>query len=145
MSQKLHLEVVTPERAVLSEEVDDVVLPGIEGQMDILPGHLPLLTILGVGEMIVRQNGKERHFLLDQGYAEILTNRVIVLTEHCDGVNDIDVEQAREGLKRFESELSKLEELSKTEEVEEELFERHRMALERERMKLVFVETEKKN
>ena len=130
----LQLEVVTPERAVLRETVDDVVLPGELGQMDVLPGHLPLLTILDVGPMIIRQDGKERFFLIDRGYAEVADDKVTVLTESCDGVNDIDVEQAREVLKRLEEKVLELEEEAKTGEVEEELFEKHRLSLERERM-----------
>lgn len=148
MANKIHLVVVTPERAVLSEQIDDVVLPGTMGQMNILPGHLPLLTTIGVGEMIVNQNGQRRHFLLDQGYAEILTDRIIVLTEKCAGVNDIDIEQARTALESLEKELSKLETLSQTEEVAEDIFELHRSALHRERMKLAFAEeisSDKKN
>ena len=104
----LQLEVVTPERAVLRETVDDVVLPGELGQMDVLPGHLPLLTILDVGPMIIRQDGKERFFLIDRGYAEVADDKVTVLTESCDGVNDIDVEQAREVLKRLEEKVLEL-------------------------------------
>ncbi|MFU8805811.1 MAG: ATP synthase F1 subunit epsilon [Bradymonadaceae bacterium] len=140
MAEYIHLEVVTPERAVLSEDVDDVILPGILGQMDILPGHLPLLTLLDIGGIVARRDGKERHFLINRGYAEILGNRVTVLTEHCEGVNEIDVEQARERLKAAEEEVARLEELSKTEAVEEDLFELHRTALKRERMRLAFAE-----
>lgn len=140
MADKIHLVVVTPERAVLSEQIDDVVLPGTMGQMNILPGHLPLLTTLGVGEMVVNQNGQHRHFLLDQGYAEILTDRIIVLTEKCEGVSEIDIDQARTALESLEKELTKLETLSQTEEVSEDIFELHRSALHRERMKLAFVE-----
>lgn len=136
----LQLEVVTPERAVLRETVDDVVLPGELGQMDVLPGHLPLLTILNVGPMIIRQDGKERFFLIDRGYAEVADDKVTVLTESCDGVNDIDVEQAREVLKRLEEKVLELEEEAKTGEVEEEIFEKHRLSLERERMRLAFAE-----
>lgn len=149
MADKIHLVVVTPERAVLSEQVDDVVLPGTLGQMNILPGHLPLLTTLSVGEMVINQGGRHRSFLIDQGYAEILTDRIIVLTEKCEGVSEIDVEQARTALESLEKELSKLETLSQTEEVGEDLFELHRSALHRERMKLAFVEesgsSDKKN
>ena len=136
----LQLEVVTPERAVLREEVDDVVLPGALGQMDVLPGHLPLLTILEVGPMTIRQDGDERVFLIDRGYAEVADDKVTVLTEGCDGVNDIDIDQAREVMKALEEKIEELEAVSKTEEVEEELFEQHRLSLERERMRLAFAE-----
>lgn len=140
MASMLDLEVVTPEKAVFHEPVDDVVVPGMEGQMDLLPGHLPLLAALDVGEMIIRQGDTERHFLIDQGYAEVVDDNVVILTEACEGVEDIDIEQARRLLKQTREELSELEEVSKSEEVEEELFDRHRTALKRQRMRLAFAE-----
>ncbi|TXD34988.1 ATP synthase F1 subunit epsilon [Lujinxingia vulgaris] len=138
MAETLHLEVVTPEKAVFSEPVDDVVLPGLLGQMDILPGHLPILSVLGVGEMIVTQGGKTRHFLVEQGYVEVFNDRVTVLTEGCSGVSDIDIERARRDLERYETAMVELEERSKNEMVPEDIFEQHRLALKRERMKIAF-------
>lgn len=138
MAETLHLEVVTPEKAVFSEPVNDVVLPGLLGQMDILPGHLPILSVLGVGEMIVTQEGKTRHFLVEQGYVEVFNDRVTVLTEGCSGVSDIDIERARRDLERYETEMVALEERSKNEMVPEDIFEQHRLALKRERMKIAF-------
>jgi len=138
MAETLQLEVVTPERAVFSEPVNDVVLPGFLGQMDILPGHLPMLSVLAVGEMIVTQGEKKRHFLVEQGYVEVFNDRVTVLTEGCSGVSDIDIERARRDLERYETEMVELEERSKNELVPEDLFEQHRLALKRERMKIAF-------
>ena len=138
MAETLHLEVVTPEKAVFSEPVNDVVLPGLLGQMDILPGHLPILSVLGVGEMIVTQEGKTRHFLVEQGYVEVFNDRVTVLTEGCSGVSDIDIERARRDLERYETAMVELEERSKNEMVPEDIFEQHRLALKRERMKIAF-------
>src|SRR5690554_6614549 len=138
MAETLQLEVVTPERAVFSEPVNDVVLPGFLGQMDILPGHLPMLSVLAVGEMIVTQGDKKRHFLVEPGYVEIFNDRVTVLTEGCSGVSDIDIERASRDLERYETEMVELEERSKNELVPEDLFEQHRLALKRERMKIAF-------
>lgn len=140
MADRLQLEVVTPERAVLKETVDDVVLPGDLGQMNILPGHLPLLTLLDVGPLVIRQDGQKRFFFIDRGYAEIADDKVTVLTEACEGVNDIDVAQARAQLEETVTEISRLEELSKTEQVEASLFESHRNALRRQRLRLAFAE-----
>lgn len=142
MAEKIDLEVVTPERAVFHEPVDDVVVPGVEGQMDILPGHLPILAALDVGQMTIRQGNEERNFLIDQGFAEVSDDNVVVLTEACEGIDDIDVEQAKKLLKESREELERLEEVSRTEEVEEELFDRHRLALKRQRMRLAFAEDE---
>lgn len=142
MPDTIQLEVVTPDHAVLNEQVDDVVIPSVEGQMDVLPGHLPVLTILDVGQMTIRKDDEERHFLIDRGYAEVVDDRVTVLTESCEGVEDIDIEQAQRRLEEAREELTELEELSQTEEVEEELFDRHRQALKRQRHRIAFVEEE---
>lgn len=136
----IKLEVVTPEKAVLSEFADDVVLPGVLGQMDILPGHLPLLSLLDVGQMEVRKGGQVRYFLISQGYVEVSDDKVTVLTELCEGVNDIDIEQARGALKDLEKELLDLEEVSKSETVEEEVFRKHRLALKKQRERVAFAE-----
>lgn len=140
MPEKLELEVVTPERAVLTDIVDDVVIPAAQGDMDVLPGHLPIVTMLDVGEMIIHKDNDERHFLIDRGYAEVVDDRVTVLTEACEGVDDIDIEQARRILEEAREELSELEKVSQTERVEEEMFEKHRRSLKRQRMRLAFAE-----
>ncbi len=140
MADKVELEVVTPEMAVFHDFVDDVVIPGKSGQMDILPGHLPLLAALDVGQLTIRDGHDERHFLIDQGYVEVVDDRVTVLTEACEGVEDIDIEQAKRILEKTREELEELEEVSQTEEVEEEMFEKHRTALRRQRMRMAFVE-----
>lgn len=135
---QIKLEVVTPTRAVLSEEVGEVVLPGSMGQMGILPGHLPLLTGLEIGEMILRTGDRERHFFIDKGFAEVLDNTVSVLTQGCEGVNEIDVEHARAEFKEAEQELGRLErEGVKSAEDEEALLERYRESLERSRARLL--------
>ncbi len=140
MADKVELEVVTPYKAVFHDFVDDVVIPGQKGQMDILPGHLPLLAALDVGQLTIRGDGKERHFLIDQGYVEVVDDRVTVLTEACEGVDDIDIEQAKRILEKTREELEELEKVSQTEEVEEEMFAKHRMALKRQRMRMAFAE-----
>lgn len=142
MAEQIDLEVVTPEQAVFRETVDDVVVPGVLGQMDILPGHLPMLAALNVGQMTVRENGKTRHFLIDQGFAEVSEDRVTVLTEACEGVDDIDIEQAKKLLEESQEKLARLEETSRTEVVEEKLFDQHRLALKRQRMRVAFAKDE---
>jgi len=138
------LEVVTPARAVLKEKVKSVVLPGVEGQMGILPGHLPLLTALDFGQMIVDTNEGLRSFAVDGGFAEISRDQVTVLTEGCEGVSDIDVEHARQVLKQAEEELNALEKLSQDEDVEDDVMEHHRKMLRRARNRLVLGEESKK-
>src|SRR5690554_3981290 len=103
MAETLQLEVMTPKKTVFSEPVNDVILPGFLGQMDILPDHLPMLSMLAVGEMIVTQGEKKRHFLVEQGYVEVFNDRVTMLTEGCNDMSDIDIERARHDLERYET------------------------------------------
>ncbi len=103
---KLALEIVTPDHAIVHDEVDEVELPGIQGYFGVLPGHAPLLAGLGVGEMWYRR-GTERFFLsLAEGLAEVLPDRVIVLARIAERAEDIDLERAQTGLKRAEERLA---------------------------------------
>ena len=100
---KLELQIVTPERLVLAETVDEIVLPGSEGYLGVLPGHAPLLTALGVGEVEYKVAGK-RHFLaVAGGFAEVLRDRVIVLADTAERPEEIDLERARAQRERAEA------------------------------------------
>ncbi len=91
---KLQLDVVTPEKKLLSEQVDEVVLPGREGYLGVLPGHAPLLTSLTVGKVQYRQ-GTEVHYLaLAWGFAEILPAKVTILADIAEDESEIDLERA---------------------------------------------------
>lgn len=95
LPDKLTLEIVTPERKVLSETVDSVVLPGREGYLGVLPGHAPLLTSLKIGQVEYRK-GKETFYLsLAWGFAEVLPERVTILAEVAEAADEIDVERAK--------------------------------------------------
>ena len=139
-AEELKLEVVTPERAVLSETVDQVVLPGSEGQVGIMPGHLPLLTSLGIGEMIVRTNDGERHFFVDKGFAEILDDKVSVLTKGCEGISDIDIAKAKDDVTVAEEEIERLEAKAEHKSEEEEMLDNYRDSLKRARIRLLVAE-----
>ncbi len=129
MADKIKVEVVTPASAVLDVKASEVVLPGIQGQIGVLPGHLPLLTALDIGEMIVHTDSGVRRFVLEGGFAEILRSKVTILTEGCQGVGDLDVEHARNLKEQAEKDIKALEELSKTESIEEDVLEHHRKML----------------
>jgi F-type H+-transporting ATPase subunit epsilon len=97
---KLILEVVTPERSVVREEVDFIELPGRDGCLGILPGHAPLLTELG-GGVLTFQKGQEKRFASAVGgFAEVLGDRVIVLAEQSELAEEIDVGRARAAQER---------------------------------------------
>jgi len=80
-TNRLHLRVMAPGRFVLDEEVDEVLLPGLDGQIGILPGHRPLILGLGQGELFYRRGEKQNHLSLAGGYATISYREVIVFTE----------------------------------------------------------------
>jgi F-type H+-transporting ATPase subunit epsilon len=92
---QLTLEIVTPERKVLSEVVDEVVLPGREGYLGVLPGHAPLLTSLKIGGVAYRK-GAERGFIaIAWGFAEVLPDRVTILAHVAERAEEIDLARAQ--------------------------------------------------
>jgi F-type H+-transporting ATPase subunit epsilon len=104
---KLKLEVVTPERLLVSADVDEVQLPGSEGYFGVLPGHTPLLATLQVGELWYRI-GAEKHFLaVAFGFAEVLPDRVTVLAQLAERPEDIDVPRAEAARKRAEERIAR--------------------------------------
>ncbi len=102
---RLELEIVTPERRVLSERVDEVVLPSIEGYMGVLPGHAPLLAQLDVGEVSYRVGDKRHYLAISGGYAEVLRQSVSVLARTAERAEEIDLERAQQAQDRAESRL----------------------------------------
>jgi F-type H+-transporting ATPase subunit epsilon len=103
---KLQLEIVTPDRALAREEVDEVVVPGSEGELGILPGHTPLLATLKVGELWYRQ-GTEKHYLaVAFGFVEVLPDRVTILAQVAERPQDIDIERAERAKRRAEERLA---------------------------------------
>ena len=102
---KLTLEIVTPDRALVTEQVDEVELPGSDGYFGVLPGHTPLLASLSVGELWYRI-GQEKHFLsIAFGFAEVLPERVTVLAQIAERAQDIDIERAERAKQRAEERL----------------------------------------
>jgi len=105
-SKKLTLELVTPERQVLHEQVDYVQLPGVNGYLGILPGHAPLLTELGAGVLSFEKGGVTRFATAMGGFAEVLGDRIILLAERSELAEEIDVGRAQaaeaRALKRLE-------------------------------------------
>jgi F-type H+-transporting ATPase subunit epsilon len=103
----LTLEIVTPDRAIAHEDVDEVQLPGTEGYLGILPGHTPLLTGLSVGQVWYRK-GTEKHFLsIASGFAEILPDRVRLLAMIAEKAEEIDLDRAEAQKRRAEELIQK--------------------------------------
>ncbi len=107
MAEKLFLEVVTPQKAVVSEEAEIVVAPGSEGEFGALKGHTTFLTSLKMGTLRYKDaNGKERLLFINGGFAEVLPNKVTILAESAERRQDIDVARAQEAKNRAEQRLS---------------------------------------
>ena len=77
----IHLEIVTPERMLVREDVDEVVVPGEDGYLGVLPGHTPLLATLRTGDLWYRKGGEKTHVQIAGGFAEVLPDRVTILAE----------------------------------------------------------------
>ena len=101
----LDLEVATPSRLVVSETVDEVVIPGSQGYFGVLPGHAPLLATLGVGELSFRKGGTVFHLALTGGFAEVRNDKVIVLAENAERPDEIDRDRAQRSRDRAERRL----------------------------------------
>jgi F-type H+-transporting ATPase subunit epsilon len=103
----IELQIVTPERHVLQENVQNVEIPGKEGYLGILPGHAPLITELGIGVLSYRKESETRYLTVIGGYAEVLPHRVIVLAEMSERAEEIDVERTRRARERAQEEMAK--------------------------------------
>src|SRR5438093_9454842 len=104
---KLQLQIVSADRSLVNETVDEVEIPGADGYFGVLPGHTPLLALLGAGELWYRQ-GQEKHYLsLAFGFAEVQPDRVTILAETAEHAHEIDVARAEAAKKRAEAELAK--------------------------------------
>lgn len=92
----IRLEIVTPERLAYADDVDAVTVPGIEGELGILPHHAPLITTLGLGELQIRKGGTEDHFAIVGGFLLVRPDKVVVMAETADMAAEIDLERAQE-------------------------------------------------
>lgn len=102
----LRLEIVTPEKKTFSEEVEQVVLPGVEGEFGVLPGHEPLVTQITPGELVITQAGQVLHLAVGEGFVRVEPNRVSVLTDMALKADDINETEAEEARRRAEEALS---------------------------------------
>jgi F-type H+-transporting ATPase subunit epsilon len=101
----IKLEIVTAERIVYSGDVDEVIAPGIEGQLGILPHHAPLMTMLQAGELVARKGGHDEIMAISGGFLEVRPDRVIVLADAAERAEDIDMARAEAARNRAEERL----------------------------------------
>lgn len=108
MADKLKLEMVTPYKRVLSEEVDEITAPGFIGELGLLPGHTPLLTTLKVGELSYKKGNEHFHVAVNWGYLEVEADTVTVLVDTAEKADEIDLQRAKAALGRAEEALKGL-------------------------------------
>ncbi len=105
MGNTLRLNIVTPDATVYSEDVDMVTLPGVEGQLGILPMHIPLMTQMVPGEIIVHRSGKDRFLAVGEGLVEVTGDHVAILTDMAVAAENIDEAKAEEARQRAAARL----------------------------------------
>ncbi|MEO8614815.1 MAG: ATP synthase F1 subunit epsilon [Luteolibacter sp.] len=113
----LQLDIVTPEKSIFSDLVDNVYLPGADGEMGILPMHAGLVTALQAGVLRYLHNGQEVSLAIGSGFAEITQTKVVVLTDMALGEAEIDISRAEAGIKRAQEKLSSVDHSLDAEEV----------------------------
>jgi F-type H+-transporting ATPase subunit epsilon len=107
MADTLQLQLVTPDKRLVDEDVEQVEMPGRTGYLGILPGHAPLLTELGPGELSYVRDGKTSYLAVSWGFAEVLSDKVTILADAAERPEDIDVKRAQAAKARAEEELRK--------------------------------------
>ncbi len=131
MAETLTLDIVTPYGHVFTDEVDEIVASGSDGEFGVLPDHVPLITILKIGMLIYKKGSETDFFFVNWGYAEVGPDRVTIIADSAEKSEDIDVERAREAMQRAEDRLKKIEEFDEG---------RARAALERSIMRVQIAE-----
>ena len=104
---KLQLQIVSADRSLVKESVDEVEIPGADGYLGVLPGHTPLLALLGTGELWYRQGQDKTYLLIAFGFAEVQPDRVTILAQIAEKAEEIDLVRAQAAKKRAEERLSR--------------------------------------
>ena len=103
----LTLEIVTPDRSVVHEQIDEVEIPGADGYFGVLPGHTPMLAMLQVGQVWYRKKQEKFYLSIAFGFAEVLPDRVTILAQIAERADEIDVARAEAARQRAQERLSK--------------------------------------
>jgi F-type H+-transporting ATPase subunit epsilon len=99
------LEIVTAERMIFSDDVSAVIAWGVEGQLGILPHHAPLMTMLQPGDLMIRKDKEEEYLAISGGFLEVRPDKVIILADACERIDEIDIARAEEAKKRAQETL----------------------------------------
>src|SRR5438477_13190754 len=104
---QIRLQIVSADRSLVNETVDEVEIPGADGYFGVLPGHTPLLALLGAGELWYRQGQEKQYLAIAFGFAEIQPDRVTILAQVAERAEDIDVARAEAARKRAEERIQR--------------------------------------
>ena len=115
MADTLKLEIVTPESKIYSEDVEMVTLPGSEGEAGIYPNHVPLMTQVQAGEIVVSRDGNEEIVAIGEGFAEVTGEHVAILTDNAANSGDIDEAAAEQAKAKAEQRLQEGGDISEDE------------------------------
>jgi len=107
LPQHISLQIVSGERSLVNERVDEVEIPGSEGYFGVLPGHTPMLAMLGVGELWYRQGTVTHYVSIAEGFAEVQPDRVTILAQIAESAADIDIARAEAAKRRAEERLAR--------------------------------------
>ena len=102
---QMRLQIVSADKSLVSELVDEVEIPGADGYFGVLPGHTPLLALLGTGELWYRRGTETHHLLISSGFAEVQPDRVTILAQNAERADEIDIARAEAAKKRAEDRL----------------------------------------
>ena len=108
MAEQLKLELITPQKKVVSEEVDEIIATGTLGEFGVLPGHTPFLTSLKIGELSYKKEGTAKSLAVSGGYFEVVNDQVTVLVEAAEYADEIDMERAKKAMAKSEERLKAL-------------------------------------
>ena len=108
MSDELMLEIVTPEKMAFSGNVEDVTIPGTEGEFGVLRGHEALLSSIEIGELNFTKDGKKSYYAVNTGYAEVTSNKVTILIETAERSDSIDKDRVRKAKEVADARLVQL-------------------------------------
>jgi F-type H+-transporting ATPase subunit epsilon len=100
--QKIKFKIVTPEKTVYEAEIDQVTLPTQEGEITVLPGHIPLISVLQAGELVAKTDGKEIAMAVSGGIVEVRKNELVILADTAERAEEIDLKRAEEARERAE-------------------------------------------
>jgi F-type H+-transporting ATPase subunit epsilon len=107
LPQYLNLQIVSGERSLVNDQVDEVEIPGSEGYFGVLPGHTPMLAMLGVGELWYRKGGVTHYLSIAEGFAEVQPDRVTILAQIAESAEQIDIVRAEAAKRRAEERLAR--------------------------------------